>query len=121
MSAYVVHWPGFTRDEIMMIVWFSVLGLELRDVAHLTASKLNTPHRSVRAIITHMDHINSALLQRGRPELCTRGMANWVRSAVDEYLIRLIDDPWLLRDLLWFDHRHLPLLREVCPIRSPFL
>ena len=115
MSAYMVPSLRLTLNEIIIAIWFSVLGIELRDVAHFMAYRLNRPPRTEPAIFNHMDRINNGQLQRGCPALCTPGMADWDKAAVHDYLIRLTDDANLLANLLWFDNRHLPLLEEVCP------
>ena len=99
-----------------MIVGFGVLGIEPPDIGRLTAHRLNRPLRPKKAISNQMIRINNGQLQRGYPELCTEGMADWDRAAAHDYLIRMTDDANLLANLLWFDNRHLPLLKEVGPL-----
>lgn len=98
-----------------MIVGFGVLGIEPPDIGRLISYRLNRPLRNKEAINNQMNRINNGQLQRGYPILCTVGMADWDKTAVDDYLIRMTDDVNLLERLLWFDNRHLPLLKEVSP------
>ena len=102
-----------------MIVGFGVLGIESPDIGRLTAHRLNRPLRHKNAIDNQMNRINNGQSQRGYPILCTPGMADWDKAAVHEYLIRMTDDANLLANLLWFDNRHLPLLKEVGPLSLP--
>ena len=75
--------------------------------------RLHRPTRSVTAFIRRMEKLNIDLARRGYQELCTEGMLDWNKTAVDNFLIRSTKDRGLLIDLLSFGSGHIWLLKEV--------
>ena len=98
-----------------MLVYMNSRGFELVDVAQIIAYKLHRPARRIDACLNRMKRINEHRVQDRLPRLCDDGMANWDRAAVDDYLMHSTYDTHLLKDLLTFHTRYIPLLRAVCP------
>ena len=115
MPRHVVPWPQWMREEDIIAAWFLSRGLETRDVADIMTHRLHRQPRTLTAFITRMEQLNSDLARRGYPELCTKGMFDWDKHAVDDFLIRSTNDRRLLNDLLWFDGGDTWLLNEVSP------
>ncbi|KAF6232914.1 hypothetical protein HO173_008877 [Letharia columbiana] len=111
MPTHEIPWPQWTREENIICVWFSALGLAIPDIARIIEYKLGRPTRHPRGYFRQMDRINQEEAERGRPRLCGRDMLDWDRAAVDNFLILRTDDTDLLDHLLWFGEEHLGLLR----------
>ena len=98
-----------------MLAYFHSRGFEILDVARIMEYKLQRPARTQRECMRRMERINQQRVRDRLPRLCEDGMANWDRAAVDDYLIHSTYDTQLLKDLLTFHTRYIPLLRAVCP------
>ena len=99
----------------MMLVYFCSRGFELRDVTQIMVYKLHRAVRTDRQCINHMERFNQYREQTGHQRLCSDGMFDWHRAAVNDYIIRSTLDTRLLEDLLTFHRPYERLLREVCP------
>ena len=98
-----------------MLAYFCSRGFELRDVTRIMAYKLHRGVRTDRQCVTHMERFNLDQERRGLHRLCSNGMADWYRAAVDTYLIRKAPDAHFLEDLLTFHRQYERLLGMVCP------
>ena len=114
MNFYEVVWPPWTLEENMMLAYFCSRGFELRDVTRIMAYKLHRGVRTDRQCVTHMERFNLDQERRGLQRLCSNGMADWYRAAVDTYLIRVARDTHYLEDLLTFHRQYERLLGMVC-------
>ncbi len=116
MSRHEVPFPQWSPKEDIIAAWFLSRGLETPDVARIMAHRLRRPNRKIVAFIRRMEGLNLYLARRGYRKLCTEGMFDWNKGAVDDFLIGSTRDGDLLYDLLSFDSRHTWLLKTVSPI-----
>lgn len=115
MPSYQVLLLTWTREEDVMLAYFHSRGFEISDVARIMEYKLQRRARTQRECMRRMERINQHRVRDRLPRLCEDGMANWDRAAVDDYLIHSTYDTQLLKELLTFHTRYIPLLRAVCP------
>ena len=97
-----------------MMIFFCSRGLEILEIADLIHYKFQTRSRSRAGFFLKMESINREEARQGRRLSCLPGMADWDWAAVDDFLIRLTNDPNLFTDLLWFRQELVLLLRTAC-------
>ena len=128
MPRYEVKWPNWMPEEEIVAVWFLSRGIEIPDVARIMTHRLHSPTRNKRTITLYMDRIfNPSLALQGYPQVCTPGMLDWDKDAVDDFIIRMTNDRYRLLDILRFSNHDKILLEEAgppgcsCPLARPLL
>ncbi|KAL9063390.1 MAG: hypothetical protein Q9161_009488 [Pseudevernia consocians] len=119
-EASIMPRPFWMPDEEIVAVWFLSRGIEIPDVARIMEHRLQSPTRDKRKITLYMDKIfNPSLALQGYPQVCTPGMLDWDKDAVDDFIIRMTNDRYRLQDILRFSNHDKILLEEYHNLNIP--